>query len=43
MCLNIVENNKDMSQLIVKGKKKHVYICENCKKDDHYRSKCPNN
>ncbi|CAG8771738.1 31391_t:CDS:2, partial [Racocetra persica] len=33
--------NEDMEQSI-QGKKKHAYTCENCGKDGHRRSHCPN-
>ncbi|KAF0451183.1 hypothetical protein F8M41_002071 [Gigaspora margarita] len=34
---DIVANENSIAQ----GKKKCAYICENCGKDDHYKSYCP--
>ncbi|KAF0514429.1 hypothetical protein F8M41_017588 [Gigaspora margarita] len=30
-----------MIGMMLKSKKKCVFICENCGKDDHYKSHCP--
>ncbi|RIB27978.1 hypothetical protein C2G38_2159161 [Gigaspora rosea] len=38
----IVINNEDTLQSITQDKKKRVYICGNCGKDGHHRSRCPN-